>query len=79
MGRFYLRESDKKIKGTITYTIGSGEEKHASFMMANEKDFSRNHTWIVFGYFAGKETLQVYSVDVTEWTESSISHEVYNW
>ena len=79
VGRFYLRESDQKIKGTITYTIGSGEEKHASFMMANEKDFSRNHTWIVFGYFAGKETLQVYSVDVTDWTESSISHEVYNW
>ena len=30
VGRFYLRESDQKIKGEIKYTIGTGEEKTAT-------------------------------------------------
>ena len=80
IGKFYLRESDKKITGTITYTVGnSDKELSAPFTMSEEGDFSRNHTWIVYGFFAGKDNLKVFSVDVNDWTESSGDHEVYNW
>ena len=80
VGQFYLRESDKKITGTITYTVGSSTtELSAPFTMSEEGDFSRNHTWIVYGFFAGKDNLKVFSVDVNDWTKSSGDHEVYNW
>ena len=80
VGKFYLRESDKKITGTITYTVGnSNKELSAPFAMSEAGDFSRNHTWIVYGFFAGKDNLKVFSVDVNDWTKSSGDHEVYNW
>ena len=80
VGKFYLRESDKKITGTITYTVGSSTTAlSAPFTMSEEGDFSRNHTWIVYGFFAGKDNLKVFSVDVNDWTKSSGDHEVYNW
>ena len=79
VGRFYLRESDQKISGNINYTIGDGTPKNATFTMSEADSFSRNHTWIVYGFFAGKEVLNVYSVDVTAWQTSSTDHEVHNW
>jgi len=80
VGKFYLRESDKKITGTITYTVGSSTTAlSARFAMSEAGDFSRNHTWIVYGFFAGKDNLKVFSVDVNSWTESSGEREVYNW
>lgn len=80
VGKFYLRESDKKITGTITYTVGSSTTAlSAPFAMSEAGDFSRNHTWIVYGFFAGKDNLKVFSVDVNDWTESSGEREVHNW
>lgn len=79
VGRFYLRESDKKISGNINYTIGDGTPKNATFTMSDADSFSRNHTWIVYGFFAGKEVLNVYSVDVTAWQTSSTDHQIHNW
>lgn len=80
LGRFYFRETDKKVTGKITYQIGNGDEKQTTFSMVSEGDFSRNHTWIVYGYFAGKETLKVSSVDVTDWEIlNDTDHPVYNW
>lgn len=78
LGRFYLRESDKKLTGAINYTVG-GEAKTATFSMKTEGDFSRNHTWIVYAYFMNGNLLNVNVVDVKSWTSSSGSHEVYNW
>jgi hypothetical protein len=81
IGKFYLRESDKKITGTITYTVGnSDKELSAPFTMSEAGGFSRNHTWIVYGFFAGKDNLKVFSVDVNDWTTlPRDDHEVYNW
>ena len=79
VGRFYLKESDLKITGKINYTIGNGAAKDADFSMYEKFDFTRNHTWIVYGYFAGKELLKIYSIDSTEWGTSSTDHPVYNW
>ena len=57
--KVYLRESDKKLKGTIYYRLSSdatAEVKTATFEMDTEstvQDFARNHVWIVYSYFEG--------------------------
>lgn len=57
VGYNYLRETGKKITGTIYYTYG-GNPKSASFEMYRDQDFARNHTWVVYAYFL-KEGLYV--------------------
>ena len=82
LSRFYLRESNQKLKGRIYYTIGNGGvgwPKYTEFEMAKAGDFTRNHTWIVYGYFTGKETLTISSIDVTNWSLINTEHNVYNW
>ena len=81
-GPIYLRESDKQLAGTIIYTIGDGdnkEEKTADFAMQQTGDFSRNHTWIVYAYYAGNGNLQVQSLYVKDWSTKEMNHQVYNW
>ncbi len=81
-GPIYLRESDKQLAGTITYTIGDGdnkEEKTADFAMQQTGDFSRNHTWIVYAYYAGNGNLHVQSLYVKDWSTKEMNHQVYNW
>ena len=78
-GPFYLRESDKQLTGTITYTIGGGEEKIANFAMQQAGDFSRNHTWIVYAYYAGAGKLQVQSLYVKNWSTKEMNYEYFNW
>ena len=78
-GPIYLRESDKRLAGTITYTIDGGEEQTAEFQMQRAGDFLRNHTWIIYAYYAGSGKLQVQTVYVKDWSTKEISHNVYNW
>ena len=78
LGRFYLRESDRKLAGTIEYKIGE-EQKSPDFSMAADGDFTRNHTWIVYGYFMGNGELKLNVVDVKAWTVEDAQHKVYNW
>ena len=55
-GLTYLRESDKKLTGTIQYTAGTGatmRTKEATFTLDAEGDFARNHSWTIYGYFIG--------------------------
>ena len=82
LGHYYLRESDQKLKGRIYYTIGNSGEgwpKYTEFEMYEGENFTRNHTWIVYGYFTGKETLTISSIDVTEWDQKNTGHDIYNW
>jgi hypothetical protein len=78
-GPIYLRESDKQLTGTITYTIDGGTEQTVDFAMQQAGDFSRNHTWIVYAYYAGSGNLQVQSLYVKDWTTKEVNHQVYNW
>ena len=78
-GPIYLRESDKQLTGTITYTIGGGTEQTANFAMQQAGDFSRNHTWIVYAYYAGSGNLQVQSLYVKDWSIKEVNHDLYNW
>jgi hypothetical protein len=78
-GPIYLRESDRQLEGTITYTIGGGAEQTVPFAMQQAGDFKRNHTWIVYAYYAGAGKLQVESLYVKEWSTKEMNHQVYNW
>ena len=78
-GPVYLRESDKQLAGTITYQIGDAEPKTVDFAMQQEGDFRRNHTWIVYAYYAGAGKLQVQSLYVKEWSTKEMNHDLYNW
>lgn len=79
VGAYYLRESDRKLEGTITYQI-EGEETplEATFRM-RESDFKRNHSWIVYAYYEGLSGMKIQLVDVTPWEEKEATHTVYNW
>ncbi|MBP5505586.1 MAG: hypothetical protein J6X89_05750 [Bacteroidales bacterium] len=55
-GLTYLRETDKKLTGEIYYTVGEGatmRSKIANFTLDAEGDFTRNHSWTIYGYFIG--------------------------
>lgn len=81
-GTFYFRESDIKLEGTISYTLGTAPNttnKSKTFTMGAAGDFTRNHTWIVYGYFLGSGELILNSVKVKDWTTDSENPEVYNW
>ena len=78
-GPIYLRESDKQLAGTITYTIGNGTEQTVPFAMQQAGDFSRNHTWIVYAYYAGAGKLQVQSLYVKNWSIKEMNYEFFNW
>lgn len=77
-GPFYLRESDNRLTGKISYSIG-GEDKESTFEMDAAGDFRRNHTWIVYAYHAGGGFLQLETLYIKDWTTKEKSHEVYNW
>ena len=87
LGTFYLRESDKALAGTINYSITPygtttpNEKKSTAYAMKNENagDFSRNHTWIVYGYFVTNGTLQLNVVELKDWEINETDREIYNW
>ncbi len=78
-GPYYLRESGKQLSGSISYTIAGVAKEPVTFQMQQEGDFSRNHTWIVYAYYAGSGNLQVQSLYVKDWSGKEMSHSFYNW
>lgn len=52
-GLTYLRETGKKLTGTLRYSLdGGATEATVPFTMATEGDFARNHSYIVYVYFS---------------------------
>lgn len=78
-GPYYLRESEKLLEGTISYTVDGVAQTPATFKMKELGDFRRNHSWIVYAYYEGLSGMQIVTVDVTPWNETNDNHEVYNW
>ena len=78
-GPIYLRESDKRLTGTISYSIAGVAQEPVTFQMQQAGDFLRNHTWIVYAYYAGAGRLQVQSLYVKDWSGKEMSHNFYNW
>lgn len=89
LGLTYLRESDKKLTGTIKYTVQELEEnvwetkeKTADFSMADPGDFLRNHSWIVYVFYmdATIYTLTVTNIGMKSWASGGYEEKsVYNW
>ena len=79
IGPFYLRESDKKLTGKITYQLEGKEEQTGTFAMNAADDFRRNHTWIVYAYHVGGGFLQLETLYIKDWTTKEKSYEIYNW
>ena len=78
-GPIYLRGSDKQLSGTISYSINNVAQEPVEFQMQQAGDFKRNHTWIVYAYYAGAGRLQVQSLYVKDWSGKEKSHSFYNW
>ncbi len=83
--RVYLRESDKKLSGTIKYQVKEdadgnfSDEISASFVMDEAGDFSRNHTWIVYAYLAWAK-MNIVAVYIDDWKPTAAGeYTVYNW
>ena len=68
---FYLRESDLKLQGLITYTV-NGAKREKEFSMVNDGDFARNHTWTLLGFFVSGNNLQL-SLRALPWDYNSFT------
>lgn len=85
VGLTYLRESDKQLTGTISYTYndnGTPKNEDATFLMAQAGDFLRNHSWIVYIYYMDSKihALTVTHIGMKKWTDgNSDDLKVYNW
>jgi len=67
-GRCYLRETDKKLTGKVSYSYQVGEttiNASADFEMHSPGDFVRGRSWIVYVFFV-RESMQ-FSVSWTGW------------
>ncbi len=70
VGPIYIRETDRIISGTILYDVGQGEET-ATFSMPSDDVLSRNHSWILYAYFAeATRTLQL-KIVVLPWDKTT--------
>ena len=85
LGTVYLRESDKALAGVINYeiipygTTTPNAKTTASYSMKKAGEFSRNHTWIVYGYFVTNGELRLNVVELKDWVSSENPKEIYNW
>ena len=69
LGTTYLRETNKILKGSITFTINDNPASTKTFTMNAEQfnyDFARNHTWTLYGYFLSGRRLQL-SIRALPW------------
>lgn len=66
-GKCYLRETDKRITGTISYSIDGTPQDPVAFSMLNEGDFARGRSWIVYIYFL-RDAMR-FSVSWSPWTD----------
>ena len=79
-GPYYLRESDRQLRGTINYSV-DGSAHQAIFQMAQAGDFSRNHTWTIYGFFSSNEEgdMELNNLFLKDWSEVNRYHELFNW
>lgn len=68
-GTMYLRESDKALSGSISFTT-DGVQRTRIFSMAAPGDFTRNHSWTLYGYFISGRKLEL-SINAIPWDYSS--------
>ncbi len=70
VGPIYIRETDRIISGTILYDVGQGEET-ATFSMPSDDVLSRNHSWILYAYFAEATRTLELKIVVLPWDKTT--------
>lgn len=70
VGPIYIRETDKRISGTIVYDTGKGEQT-ATFSMSADDALTRNHSWILYAYFAEATSTLQFKIVVLPWDKST--------
>ena len=90
----YLRESDKRLAGTIKYKVkekdaddyGAEIDPPATFQMVGPESpatwqpyFSRNHTWTVYAYLAWAK-MNIVAIHINDWeTADPGDYTFHNW
>ena len=69
-GPIYIRETDKTISGTILYNTGE-EDLTATFSMPAGDVLSRNHSWILYAYFAEATRTLQFKIVVLPWDKET--------
>ena len=67
----YIRETDKRISGTIVYNVGEDEDVTATFYMPEDDKLTRNHSWILYAYFAETTKTLQFQIVVLPWDKST--------
>lgn len=75
VGPIYIRETDKLISGTIVYNTG-GDDLTATFSMKADDGniLSRNHSWILYAYFADATKTLQFEIVVLPWGKESFDY-----
>lgn len=73
-GPIYIRETDKVISGTITYNTGD-EDLTATFTMPSDNVLSRNHSWILYAYFAEATRTLQFKIVVLPWDKTTYTQD----
>lgn len=74
-GLTYFRESDKKLTGKVLYQLpGDTQDREAEFVMEEPCDFTRNHYYVVYGYFDRGQLVLTVTVQPWELQESTIEY-----
>ena len=79
LGPIYIRETDKLISGTIVYNVGEEDDVTATFYMPNGDRLTRNHSWILYAYFAETTKTLQFQIVVLPWEKSTYSGDFTDW
>ena len=75
IGPIYIRETDKLISGTIVYNAGEGDVTAHFTMTADDSNvLSRNHSWILYAYFAEATKDLEFKIVVLPWDKWSYDY-----
>lgn len=80
LGYIYLRETDRKIYGTVNYQVTKGgktESHWRDFSMSNNNDFARNHTWTLFAYYLNGSNINL-TLTTLPWDKTDYDVEFSN-
>ena len=73
-GPIYIRETDKIISGTIVYNTGE-EDQTATFSMPADNVLCRNHSWILYAYFAEATRTLQFKIVVLPWEKTTYNED----
>lgn len=78
LGPIYIRETDKLISGTIVYNVGEGDIP-VTFSMPEGDLLTRNHSWILYAYFAETTRTLQFKIVVLPWDKNTYDFDFKNW